>query len=237
MKEIKFRADLYQRTREAQLKIESREGSLRRIDKQMADLLHDGVRNMTSPDLTALNEQRTAVWNDLRDAQKAKDEVTAEKKKILADAGLDWKQIRITLDDLPATEFEYSIRLGGVRQPMRDEMMNKMLSTGLLKPRANSDLVMAERRGNGPYESNCKLADITAVAKAALDTVADRARMEPEDLGHYETGPSMTPGMRSGFPSTDEILRLVDAERKKGFPREKAIDIVASRLITGDAPQ
>jgi hypothetical protein len=107
--------------------------------------------------------------------------------------------------------------------------------------RANADLVMAERRGNCPYAKDCALTDITAVAKAALSVVAppvaDRARLEPEDLGHYETGPSMTPGMRSDFPSTDEILRLVDAERKKGFPREKAIDIVASRLITGDAPQ
>jgi hypothetical protein len=34
-------------------------------------------------------------------------------------------------------------------------------------------------------------------------------------------------------PSTDEILSLVDAERRKGFPREKAFDLVASRLING----
>ena len=64
---------------------------------------------------------------------------------------------------------------------------------------------MAERRGNGPYRKDHKRADLQAVLKAARSVeapVADRARMEPEALGNYET-----------------------------------IDIVAARLINGDARQ
>jgi hypothetical protein len=49
----------------------------------------------------------------------------------------------------------------------------------------------------------------------------------------FETGPSMTPGLREGFPSTDEILSLVNAERRKGFSKEKAFDNVAARLMNG----
>jgi hypothetical protein len=58
------------------------------------------------------------------------------------------------------------------------------------------------------------------------------ARMEPDDLGsHFSNGPSMTPGMDAGYPSTDEILRLVDAERRKGgVSKERAFDRVAAKL-------
>jgi hypothetical protein len=100
----------------------------------MSDALLLAVGSMTSPDLTALNNERSAIWDDLRDAKQALAELTAEKKKILEDAGIDWRELRIGLNELPATEQEYSIRLGGIRQPMRDQMMAKMMSTGLLKP-------------------------------------------------------------------------------------------------------
>jgi predicted nucleic acid-binding Zn-ribbon protein len=132
--EIKFRADLDKRTRESLHKVESRESALLKIDKKMSDALLLAANSMTSPDLTALNDERSAIWNDLRDAKQALAEVTAEKKKILEDAGIDWREMRIGLNELPATEQEYNIRLAGIREPVRSEMMAKMMSTGLLKP-------------------------------------------------------------------------------------------------------
>jgi hypothetical protein len=103
----------------------------------------------------------------------------------------------------------------------------------------NSALTQAERRGNGPYDNSCQLEDATAVAKAALEALAPKpgvARMEPDDLGsNYSNGPSMTPGMDAGFPSADEILRLVNAERRKGgVSREKAFDKVAAKLLKAE---
>jgi hypothetical protein len=133
-KEIKFRDDLDKRTRELLHKIESREALLRQLDKKMSDKLLDASGSMTSPDLTSLNEQRKAAWDDLRNARSELLEVTAEKQKILSDAGLDWREVPIRLDELPSTSQEFAVRLHGMRQPMRDTLMSKMLSTGLLKP-------------------------------------------------------------------------------------------------------
>src|SRR5262249_26861163 len=59
--------------------------------------------------------------------------ITEEKRAILAEAGLTADAIYISLNELPTTQTEYNIRLHGVRDSDRTNLMRAMIAAGLVK--------------------------------------------------------------------------------------------------------
>jgi hypothetical protein len=86
--------------------------------------------------------------------------------------------------------------------------------TKVYTDKENSELANAERHSNGIYEPR-ELESLKSITKAAR-ALPEMMSLKPRDLGDYETGRSMTPGLDEGYPSEAEIKRLYDEMTRAG---------------------
>ena len=127
-----FRIDLQKRNDELRRKIETMRSVLVGIDKKISDAIADEVARGHEANIAWLSDQRAAVWNDIKAAKDALAEVDAEKKRIITDAGFDWRKLPINIDSMPCTFQDMSAWLHGTKQPQRDEILSKLIEAGMV---------------------------------------------------------------------------------------------------------